>query len=137
MGNIFNKKHFRFKKQIMAQLPSIKFGQNESLNQSKFGLNELEQIQQTNSKTRLNCRNGMPFEKLFLPKELKNLKYSDFNGPFIKRDSNKNSFTLPYCYYSREQSLKTSTFSKLPIKTLFYIFYNMPRDQLQCFSAME
>jgi CCR4-NOT transcription complex subunit 2 len=34
-------------------------------------------------------------------------------------------------------ALKTSHFGKFQLETLFYIFYNMPRDTLQAYAATE
>merc|ERR1712087_845771 len=45
--------------------------------------------------------------------------------------------TLPQCYYMQPPALKTGHFSKFQLETLFYIFYNMPRDTLQAYAATE
>lgn len=46
-------------------------------------------------------------------------------------------YVLPYCYYMDPPALKTSHFSKFQLETLFYIFYNMPKDTLQVYAAKE
>lgn len=46
-------------------------------------------------------------------------------------------YVLPYCYYMHPPALKTSHLSKFQLETLFYIFYNMPRDTLQVYAAKE
>jgi len=46
-------------------------------------------------------------------------------------------YTLPMCYYMQPPALKTSHLSKFKLETLFYIFYNMPRDALQVYTAKE
>ena len=46
-------------------------------------------------------------------------------------------FNLPFCYYMQPPALKTSHLSKFKLETLFYIFYNMPRDALQVYTAKE
>lgn len=46
-------------------------------------------------------------------------------------------FCLPQCYYMQPPALKTSHFGKFTLETLFYIFYNMPRDTLQAYAATE
>jgi len=46
-------------------------------------------------------------------------------------------FVLPTCYYMQPPALKTSHLSKFLLETLFYIFYNMPRDTLQVYAAKE
>lgn len=47
------------------------------------------------------------------------------------------SFKLPTCYYMQPPGLRSSHFSKFHLETLFYIFYNMPRDVLQLLAAVE
>lgn len=49
----------------------------------------------------------------------------------------KPDHVLPYCYYMFPPPLKTSHFPKFQLETLFYIFYNMPKDMLQVFAARE
>lgn len=46
-------------------------------------------------------------------------------------------FKLPTCYYMQPPALKTSHFTKFQVETLFYVFYNMPRDVLQVLAALE
>lgn len=46
-------------------------------------------------------------------------------------------FKLPTCYYMQPPGLQSSHFSKFHLETLFYIFYNMPRDVLQLLAAVE
>ena len=40
-------------------------------------------------------------------------------------------------YSAPRPALKTGHFSKFQLETLFYIFYNMPRDTLQAYAATE
>ncbi len=46
-------------------------------------------------------------------------------------------YVLPYCYYMSPPALKTSHLTKFNLESLFYIFYNMPKDALQIFAAKE
>lgn len=46
-------------------------------------------------------------------------------------------YKLPTCYYMQPPSLRSSHFTKFQLETLFYIFYNMPRDVLQLLAAVE
>lgn len=46
-------------------------------------------------------------------------------------------FVLPECYFMSPPPLKTSHFTKFQVESLFYIFYNMPRDVLQFLAAVE
>jgi len=46
-------------------------------------------------------------------------------------------YVLPYCYYMQPPALKTSHLAKFQLETLFYIFYNMPKDTLQVYAAKE
>lgn len=46
-------------------------------------------------------------------------------------------FSLPSCYYISKPILRMKMFGIFEIKTLFYIFYNMPGEMLQALSAEE
>merc|ERR1719334_410797 len=67
--------------------------------------------------------------------------YPTFTSPWSDRDGSaaytrrrhhrERHFELPKCYYVQPPALKTSHLAKFTLETLFYIFYNMPRDTLQ------
>merc|ERR1719273_467789 len=73
--------------------------------------------------------------------------YPTFTSPWSDRDGSasytrrrhhrERHFELPKCYYVQPPALKTSHLSKFTLETLFYIFYNMPRDALQVYTAKE
>jgi len=64
--------------------------------------------------------------------------YATFASPWADSPAQRDpEFTLPQCYYMQPAALKTSHFSKLQLETLFYIFYNMPRDTLQAYAVCE
>lgn len=46
-------------------------------------------------------------------------------------------YKLPSCYYMQPPALKNRHFTKFQVETLFYVFYNMPRDVLQVLAAVE
>jgi CCR4-NOT transcription complex subunit 2 len=46
-------------------------------------------------------------------------------------------YVLPYSYYMQPPPLKISHLSKFTLETLFYVFYNMPKDILQVHAAKE
>ena len=46
-------------------------------------------------------------------------------------------FQLPMCYYLHPPALKTGHLSKFQLETLFHIFYALPKDVLQAYSAQE
>jgi len=46
-------------------------------------------------------------------------------------------YSLPDCYCEHSCQLKASHLKKIQQETLFYIFYNMPRDVLQGYAASE
>lgn len=116
---------------------SYQLGLNESINNSRFGLKSFPKM--TDSTNKLHTLNFFGFEPkdIFSESELKKplTDYDNFLGPFSSPQ--KKDFSIPFCYFSRLQSLKTSTLAKIHLTTLFYIFYEMPRDALQCFAAME
>jgi CCR4-NOT transcription complex subunit 2 len=41
------------------------------------------------------------------------------------------------CYYMQPPALKTGHLSKFQLETLFHIFYALPKDVLQAYSAQE
>lgn len=51
--------------------------------------------------------------------------------------SEEPEYKLPTCYYMQPPALKNSHFTKFQLETLFYVFYNMPRDILQVLAAIE
>lgn len=80
----------------------------------------------------LNLNSNEPLHKTF---------DSPWDGAHKKLDGTSQeeepSFKLPACYYMSPPPLKVSHFSKFQLETLFYIFYNMPRDVLQQLAAVE
>lgn len=64
--------------------------------------------------------------------------YATFASPWADTPAQRDpEFSLPHCYYMQPPALKTGHFSKFQLETLFYIFYNMPRDTLQAYAATE
>jgi CCR4-NOT transcription complex subunit 2 len=64
--------------------------------------------------------------------------YATFASPWADAPAQRDpEFSLPPCYYMQPPALKTGHFSKFQLETLFYIFYNMPRDTLQAYAATE
>mmetsp|Transcript_49638 Transcript_49638/g.91636 ORF Transcript_49638/g.91636 Transcript_49638/m.91636 type:complete len:342 (-) Transcript_49638:97-1122(-) len=68
---------------------------------------------------------------LALGMDLANLGLSDMGR---EKDP---EFYLPHCYYVNPPQLKTAHLQKFSLETLFYIFFNMPRDTLQAYAAAE
>jgi len=64
--------------------------------------------------------------------------YATFGSPWADGPSRREpEYCLPTCYYMLPPALKTTHFSKFTLETLFYIFYNLPRDMLQACAAAE
>jgi CCR4-NOT transcription complex subunit 2 len=64
--------------------------------------------------------------------------YSTFSGPWSENQSTKEpQYQLPMCYYMQPPALKTGHLAKFQLETLFYIFYALPKDVLQAYSAQE
>lgn len=64
--------------------------------------------------------------------------YATFAYPCVDNPCRREpDYVLPYCYYMQPPALKTSHLSKFHLETLFYIFYNMPKDTLQVYAAKE
>ncbi|GKZ01420.1 hypothetical protein MPSEU_001092800 [Mayamaea pseudoterrestris] len=64
--------------------------------------------------------------------------YSTFSSPWSDAPVSKEPhYQLPMCYYMHPPALKTGHLSKFQLETLFYIFYALPKDVLQAYSAQE
>jgi len=64
--------------------------------------------------------------------------YATFAYPCMNVPTRRDpDYVLPYCYYMQPPALKTSHLQKFQLETLFYIFYNMPKDTLQVYAAKE
>ena len=59
----------------------------------------------------------------------------DQSNPSVR--SHEPEYKLPSCYYMQPPALGMSHFTKFQLETLFYIFYNMPKDVLQILAAEE
>lgn len=64
--------------------------------------------------------------------------YATFSAPCLDLPTRSDpDFVLPFAYYMQPPALKTSHLAKFTLETLFYIFYNMPKDTLQVYAAKE
>jgi len=64
--------------------------------------------------------------------------YASFTSPFNEQPSPvEPHFQTPQCYMLQPTSLKAEHLTKFQIETLFYMFYNMPKDLMQAFAAQE
>jgi CCR4-NOT transcription complex subunit 2 len=63
--------------------------------------------------------------------------YSTFASPFADKPARRSpEFHLPLCYYIPMQPA-TAKMNEFSDETLFYMFYNLPRDRLQLAAARE
>jgi CCR4-NOT transcription complex subunit 2 len=46
-------------------------------------------------------------------------------------------YSTPPCYINHPPSFKTEHITKVPLESLFYMFYSMPRDIMQAYAAQE
>jgi CCR4-NOT transcription complex subunit 2 len=64
--------------------------------------------------------------------------YSTFASPWSESPTSREpQYQLPMCYYMQPPALKTGHLKRFDDETLFYIFYALPRDVLQAYSAQE
>lgn len=81
---------------------------------------------------------GMDLTTLGLNLNSPECLYSTFASPWSDTPGRKDpEFHLPPCYYMNPPQLKTAHLMKFSLETLFYIFFNMPRDALQACAAAE
>lgn len=111
---------------------------NEIENQTKFGLlGLLDVIRMTNADLNTLAL-GSDLTTLGLNLNSSECLYSTFASPWAEAPTMREpQFSLPMCYYMQPPPLKTSHLSKFQLETLFYIFYAMPKDVLQAYSAQE
>jgi len=107
-------------------------------NQAKFGLlGLLDVIRMTNPDLNTLAL-GSDLTTLGLNLNSAECLYSTFASPWAEAPTTREpQFSLPMCYYMQPPPLKTSHLSKFQLETLFYIFYAMPKDVLQAYSAQE
>lgn len=65
--------------------------------------------------------------------------YKTFGSPWSEEPAKgEPEYCIPSCYNARSQPpLQQGLFSKVQLRTLFYIFYSMPKDEAQIFAACE
>lgn len=81
---------------------------------------------------------GMDLTTLGLNLNSPECLYTTFGSPWSDAPARKElEYNLPPCYYMNPPQLKTAHLQKFSLETLFYIFYNMPRDTLQACAAAE
>jgi len=81
---------------------------------------------------------GMDLTTLGLNLNSPECLYTTFASPWSDSPARKDpKFYLPTCYYQNPPHLKTAHLQKFSDETLFYIFFNMPRDTLQAYAAAE
>jgi len=81
---------------------------------------------------------GMDLTTLGLNLNSPECLYATFASPWSDTPARKDpEFYLPQCYYMNPPQLKTAHLGRFSLETLFYIFYNMPRDTLQAYAAAE
>ncbi|XXQ33237.1 NOT2/NOT3/NOT5 C-terminal domain-containing protein [Plasmodiophora brassicae] len=109
-----------------------------SSSKSKFGLQGLLGVIRMTDPDRNTLALGTDLTTLGLNLNSADVLYPTFASPWADAPSRREpDYILPYCYYRQPPALKTSHFSKFQLETLFYVFYNMPKDMLQVFAAKE
>lgn len=117
---------------------SKKNGNADAEKQTKYGLlGLLDVIRMTNADLNTLAL-GSDLTTLGLNLNSSECLYSTFASPWAEAPTTREpQFSLPLCYYMQPPPLKTSHLSKFQLETLFYIFYAMPKDVLQAYSAQE
>merc|ERR1719253_54988 len=81
---------------------------------------------------------GMDLTTLGLNLNSPECLYATFASPWSETPARKDpEFYLPQCYYMNPPQLKQAHLQKFSLETLFYMFFNMPRDTLQAYAAAE
>ncbi|XP_047310682.1 probable NOT transcription complex subunit VIP2 [Impatiens glandulifera] len=64
--------------------------------------------------------------------------HKTFGSPWVDEPVKGDpEFNVPQCYYAKQPPPFNSYFVKIPLDSLFYIFYSMPKDEAQLYAANE
>mmetsp|Transcript_7655 Transcript_7655/g.11592 ORF Transcript_7655/g.11592 Transcript_7655/m.11592 type:complete len:357 (-) Transcript_7655:123-1193(-) len=123
--------------QRKKQLPPPKEGLQDKA-EEEYGLKGLLRVIRMTDPGLNTLALGTDLTKLGLNLNSSDALYATFAYPCAAEASRVYpDFVLPYCYYMQPPALKTSHLGKFELLTLFYIFYNMPKDTLQVYAAKE
>lgn len=65
------------------------------------------------------------------------LLYPSFTSPYQENSLDELSFKVPPSYQMNPPTIKLDHFGKFQLETLFYMFYQMPKDIFQALAAQE
>ncbi len=113
-------------------------GAGRKLHADRFGLTGLLSVIRNTDPDLNTLALGTDLTTLGLNLNSTEVLYSTFAYPALDLPTRTEpDYVLPYCYYMQPPALKTSHLAKFTLETLFYIFYNMPKDTLQVYAAKE
>ncbi|GAB5365906.1 hypothetical protein AAMO2058_001098600 [Amorphochlora amoebiformis] len=134
--NFIRSKHEHAQQQAQLQQASSKADNQEDAD--RYGLKGLLRVIRMTDPALNTLALGTDLTKLGLNLNSSDALYATFAYPCAENASRREpDFVLPYCYYMQPPALKTSHLGKFELLTLFYIFYNMPKDTLQVYAAKE
>ncbi|SCN12806.1 CCR4-NOT transcription complex subunit 2, putative [Plasmodium malariae] len=107
-------------------------------NRTNYGLlGILKVIKMTNPNLNILAL-GTDLTTLGLDLNTRDFLFSSFNSPISDNPTNKDDYFIkPNSYLNTHFQIRLSLLLKLKTETLFYIFYNIPRDVLQAYAASE
>ncbi|XP_039034345.1 probable NOT transcription complex subunit VIP2 isoform X3 [Hibiscus syriacus] len=119
--------------------PGMKSMQAAQSNPDPFGLLGLLSVIKMTDPDLTSLALGIDLTTLGLNLNSSENLHKTFRSPWSDEPAKGDpEFTVPQCYYAKQPPpLHQGYFSKFTVDTLFYIFYSMPKDEAQLYSANE
>lgn len=124
-------------------LPAGLFSKGQAPSDGKdgrFGLGGLMETNRSTDKEAYTLALGMDLTTFGLNLNSAESLYLSFSSPFADSSTGSGgepAYSIPQCYNMHPPALKTEHLSKFHLETLFYMFYQLPRDILQACAAQE
>ncbi|CAH2038629.1 unnamed protein product [Thlaspi arvense] len=138
-----NTSQYRLQQMSGASQPfrdvGLKPMQGTQSNPDRFGLLGLLSVIKMSDPDLTTLALGIDLTTLGLNLNSTETLHKTFGSPWSNEPSKGDpEFSVPQCYYvKRPPPLHQGLFSKLLVETLFYVFYSMPKDEAQLYSANE
>ncbi|KAK9101924.1 hypothetical protein Sjap_019178 [Stephania japonica] len=138
-----NQSHFRLQQMPAASQPyrdqSMKTMQAAQASPDRFGLLGYMGVIKRNDPDLSSLALGIDLTTIGLNLSLQGELYKTFSSPWSDKPAKgEPDYSIPECYYAKQPPpLHMGYFSKFKIRTLFYIFYSMPKDEAQLYAANE
>ncbi|KAI7732568.1 hypothetical protein M8C21_024174, partial [Ambrosia artemisiifolia] len=119
--------------------PGVKSMQVSQAAPDRFGLLGILSVTRMSDPDLTSLALGIDLTTLGLNLNSSENLHKTFGSPWLDESTKEPpEFTVPQCYYTKQPPvLNQGYLSKFQLNTLFYIFYSMPKDEAQLYSANE